>query len=172
MRFLSGEALRLRVAAVYDNFESARQDILEAGNCLAAECCTGAVFHLMRAAEVARRVFGADRQVTFPKGTIDSKQWGEIIGQLEKAVVKLGQDDSTNWPSDAIRQSQIRFCNWALIEFRAFNDAWRRHISHAHEGATYDRDQAMSVLQHTKAFMVKLASRLSEHSTGPKYWTI
>ena len=37
---------------VYDAFASARGDIREAGNCLAAECNTAAVFHLMRASEV------------------------------------------------------------------------------------------------------------------------
>src|SRR5712692_3064099 len=33
---------------VYEAFHSARADIKEVGNCLAAECNTGAVFHLMR----------------------------------------------------------------------------------------------------------------------------
>jgi hypothetical protein len=39
-------------------FPSTARDIKEAGNCLAADCGTGAVFHAMRAAEVCLRLGG------------------------------------------------------------------------------------------------------------------
>ena len=71
--------------AVADAFPTARDDIREAGNCLAADCATAAIFHLMRAAEVALRALARDRSVTFPKGDIDQKQRGGIRGNSRAA---------------------------------------------------------------------------------------
>jgi hypothetical protein len=101
---------------------------------------------------------------------LDSKQWGEIIAQLETVVGKLISLPANNWPSEAIRQTQIRFYQETMIEFRAFNDAWRRHVSHAHDGAVYDCNQAISVMNHTKAFMQKLATKISEGTISDEYW--
>lgn len=152
-------------------FYSAVADIKEAGNCLAAECGTACVFHLMRVAEIGLRALAFDRQITFPKGTLDSKQWGEIISQLEAHAGKLVMVAAAHWPSETVRQSQIRFYQQAMIESRAFNDAWRRHVSHAHDGAFYDCDQAVSVMTHTKRFMKQLATKISEGVATPEYWS-
>lgn len=151
-------------------FRLASADIKEAGNCLAAECSTAAVFHLMRAAEVGLRALAADRQITFPKGTLDSKQWGEILTQLDVYAGRLITAAASNWPSEEVRQAQIRFYQQAMIECRAFNDAWRRHISHAHEGAFYDIEQATSVMNHTRRFMRQLATKISEHTPTAEFW--
>lgn len=152
-------------------FPSASHDIKEAGNCLAAECGTASVFHLMRAAEIGLRALANDRQISFSKGTLDAKQWGEIVSQLEAYAGRLITVPATKWLSEPVRQAQIRFYQQAMIECRAFNDAWRRHIAHAHEGAFYDCDQATSVLNHTKRFMKMLATKISEGVCAPEYWT-
>jgi len=157
--------------AVANAFPSAKDDIKEAGNCLAADCGTAAVFHLMRAAEVALRTLGRDRRVTFPKGDISQKQWGEILNKLHGEIGDLVKRDAKNWPDDAVREAQIRFYQEALVMFNAFNDVWRRHVAHAHEGAMYDVSRAISVWNHTKRFMDQLATKLSETSLGAEYWT-
>lgn len=153
-----------------DAFPSAMPDVREAGNCLAADCGTGAVFHLMRAAEVALRALARDRRVTFPKGDIDTKQWGELLSKLSSEIAELVRRDSKLWPSEDVRQAQIRFYQEALIVFNAFNDVFRRHVSHAHDGAMYEVDRAVSVWNHTKRFMTDLAAKVSEHTVGDEYW--
>lgn len=157
-------------AEVAKKFNSAARDIQEAGNCLAADCCTGAVFHLMRAAEVALRALAKDRRITFPRGVLEQKQWGEILNQLEGVIGALNGQAAQNWPSEDVRQAQIRFYQGAMVEFRAFNDAWRRHVSHAHEGAMYDTKQAESILDHTRRFMQQLATKISDDQQTPEYW--
>jgi len=156
--------------AVKRAFPSASSDLQEAGNCLAADCNTGAVFHLMRAAEVALRALASDRRATFQKGTLDSKQWGEIISKLTGITNEMSGLPAASWPSEEIRQTQIRFYQEVMIEFRAFNDVWRRHVSHAHDGAMYDSPQATSAKNHTEQFMKKLATKISETTTTDEYW--
>jgi len=65
--------------AVSAAFPSAANDIKGAGNCLAAECPTAAVFHLMRAAEVCLRSLAVDRGVQYPNATVASQQVGNLV---------------------------------------------------------------------------------------------
>ena len=64
-------------------FPSASRDIREAGNCLAVECCTASVFHLMRASEFALRALARDRRVEFSDRPLEEKEWGQILSNLE-----------------------------------------------------------------------------------------
>jgi hypothetical protein len=157
-------------ARVNEMFGSTTRDIREAGNCLAAECPTAAVFHLMRASEIALRVLARDRNVAFKDKPLEQKQWGEILGALEGIVKELREGDSKRWLNLEVRDVQIRFYNEVLQEFRGFNEAWRKHLSHAHPDSIYDRDYAMSVFKHVRAFMQKLASKIGEGKTTPEFW--
>ena len=161
---------RLFGDAVYDNFPSARRDIREAGNCLSAECGTGAVFHLMRASEVALRALCADRGKTYPDASLQAKQVGDLLGALDSEINDLRKEDWRKWPSRDVKDAQIQFYHSALVEFRDFNEAWRKHMAHAHEGAFYDRDMARGILGHVRGLMQVLAGKISETSTTPKYW--
>jgi hypothetical protein len=151
-------------------FRSAARDIKESGNCLAAECNTAAVFHLMRAAEVALRAIATDRQVSFANKPLSQQEWGTILGALEGVLRQMRLDDAKKWLDPASREAQIQFYNDAVQELRAFNEAWRRYISHADIAAFYDRDQAASIVNHVRAFMQKLATRISETKVMPLYW--
>jgi hypothetical protein len=155
---------------VKEAFGSASEDIKEAGNCLAAECNTAAVFHLMRAAEVALRALAKDRDVVFKEKPLELKDWGEILGALEGKVKDLRLGESKRWIKPEIREVQIRFYNEVLQELRGFNEAWRRHLSHVRGGSLYDRDYAMSVYKHVRIFMQKLAGKISEDKITPEFW--
>jgi len=158
-------------STVQQNFPTAGKDIKEAGNCLAVECSTAAVFHLMRAVEFALRALATDRQVSYANGALDTKQWGDLVTALESKVADLRKADTSLLPSSAIKNAQVHFYHEAMLEFRSFNEAWRRHISHARENAFYDRYQAFSIADHTRSFMQHLATKISETSTTPLYWT-
>ncbi len=152
-------------------FPSAEKDIDEAGNCLAAECNTAAVFHLMRVAEVGLRALAVDRNAPFKAKPIDQQEWGTILGFLDGVIKALRTEDAKKWANPGIKDVQIRFYSEVVAELRAFNEAWRKHISHARQDAIYDRDYANSVFTHVRAFMQKLAERISENTATPEYWT-
>jgi hypothetical protein len=153
-------------------FGSASRDIKEAGNCLAAECNTAAVFHLMRAAEFGLRALAMDRKVEFSDKPIEHKEWGQILPSLETVVRqwKDGTVPASRWPDHFIREKQIRFYHEAIQELRSFNEAWRSHVSHADQHAFYDNPQAASIYGHVREFMQKLATRISEHAKTDEFW--
>lgn len=155
---------------VSNAFPSAAQDIKEAGNCLAAECNTAAVFHLMRAAETALRALAKDRKVTYADKPLDMKEWAHLITSLDAVVRDMRLDDTKKWADPKFKESQVRFYSDATQEFRALNEPWRRCLSHARTDAFCDRDYAASVLLHVRALMKKLASRIGKHKTSLDYW--
>lgn len=151
-------------------FGSAKKDIREAGNCLAAECNTAAVFHLMRAAEVALRAIATDRQVTFANKPLDQQEWGTILGSLDGILRTMRLDDTKKWTNPAFKEAQVHFYSEAIQELRGFNEAWRRHVAHADVDAFYDHEDASNITRHVRNFMQKLATRISETKTMPFYW--
>jgi hypothetical protein len=152
-------------------FPSAVRDIREAGNCLAAECPTACIFHLMRASEVGLRALARDRDMKFPDKPLELSEWGAIIPKLDSILSDMRKDSAANWSDPQIKEVQVRFYNELSQELRTFNEVWRRHISHAREDAFYDRDYAKSVMGHVEKLLQKLASKISEHAVTPKYWT-
>jgi hypothetical protein len=86
-------------------------------------------------------------------------------------MIEMRKADWRLWPSKDIKDAQINFYHRAQAEFRDFNEAWRKHMAHAHEGAFYDPDQAHSVMNHVGAFMRVLSEKVSETSVTPLHWT-
>lgn len=158
--------------AVSEAFPSADKDIVEAGNCLAVECNTAAVFHLMRAAEFALRALAIDRNITFKDKPLDEKEWGQILSALEGKLGELRIQARSSWSDPKARDAQIRFYNEVIQELRSFNDAWRRHASHADSMAFYDRNSALGIFEHVRTFMQKLSGKISETSVTPEYWPV
>jgi hypothetical protein len=155
---------------VSDGFVSARRDITEAGNCLATECNTAAVFHLMRACEFALRALARDRQVSFKDKPLEQKEWGQILPKLDSVVKEMRESDIKNWLKPEFKDAQIHFYSELVPELRSFNEAWRRHLSHADTEAFYGRNQAISIMNHVKKFMEKLSTRVTENKCMPMYW--
>jgi hypothetical protein len=84
LMFMHGKTPIAGVLDVFGNevrtaFNSAAPDMIEAGNCLAAECNTAAVFHLMRVAEIGLRALANDRNAPFKNKPIDQQEWGTIL---------------------------------------------------------------------------------------------
>jgi hypothetical protein len=129
------------------------------------------VFHLMRAAEIALRALAADRGVSYPDGSLASKQVGDLLSALDSKIAEMRREDSKLWPSRDVKDAQISFYHRALVEFRDFNEAWRKHMAHAHEGAFYNPDSSVGIMKHVRTLMEVLAPKVSELSQNPRYWT-
>jgi len=153
--------------AVYNAFPSSRIDLTQAGNCLAFGCNNAAGFHLMLAAEIGLRELGRDRQIpSASAGQIEFSQWGKIIGELGPAVEAI-----KNWPNNRAKEDAHKFYNAALVEIRAFNDGWRRHMAHPrpHHPPMSD-DEALALWGHVRRFLLTLAGKISEGNYTPLIW--
>jgi hypothetical protein len=152
---------------VYGAFESARSDIREAGNCLAADCNTAAVFHLMRAVEWGMRALCVDLGVrklrTRNKKTgkisyklIEFSEWETILNTLQERVdrklakVKRGPK----------KQLYQEFYYPVLQDIRGIREAWRNHTMHTRR--EYTASDADAILDHVKRLMIRLATQVSE----------
>ena len=141
-------------------FPSAALDLKEAANCLATDCNTAAVFHLMRVSEYGLRALARDREITLDKDKpIEMGTWDEIIRKLEKA-----EDDVRNHPATLAREEQFKFMHGSMMSLRAFKNAVRNPVMHTRE--SFDHLQALSIRNHVKEFMVRLQEYVDEQ-TGP-----
>jgi hypothetical protein len=140
---------------VYQNFKSVRIEIKDAGNCLAADLNTAAVFHLMRVAEIGLRALARRLKVTIKKMTLEYADWGTIIFEIEEKI-KLKKPKSRGK-----KQSEaLEFYHGAIGEFNAFKDVWRNNVMHTRK--SYDEKEAIRVFNHVRGFMQRLATKLSE----------
>jgi hypothetical protein len=145
-------------------FRSARDDIREAGNCLALECNTAAVFHLMRVAEHGLRALARDRRVKIPKNKpIELATWEDIIEQLESA-----EDAIKDYPKTLARQAQFDFYHGAMMEFRAFKNVFRNPIMHSR--ARFNDHEAIAICSRVCQFMQILSGHISETTRTPMIW--
>lgn len=151
-------------ASVSAAFPSAEDDIREAGNCLAAECNTAAVFHLMRVAEVGLRALARDRRVRLPrKEPLDLATWETIIEELEAA-----EDAIRQYPKTVAQAAQFEFHHGAMAQFTKFKNVFRNQVMNARE--QFGPDHAMRVFEEVQAFMQTLADRITENSRTPLVW--
>ena len=151
-------------ADVSKSFPSAANDIRDAGNCLASECTTAAVFHAMRVAEYGLRALAYDRRIELEKKKpIELATWEDIIKKLEDAETEI-----KGYPKTLARESQYDFYHGAMMQFRGFKNVFRNQIMHSRK--SYGRDMAFAIVNQVRDFMNILATRIAEDKRTPKRW--
>ncbi len=144
---------------VYKHFKSARQDILEAGNCYATDSFTACVFHVMRVAEHGMRILARDLKIRAvgkkKQIPLDYAEWGEICGALKKKVEQLQQ--KTRGPT---KSAILKRYGDAASQVDFINEIWRKNVSHARQ--PYNAPEALSALTRVREFMQSLAEWLCE----------
>lgn len=148
-------------------FPSAINDIRESGNCMAAECNTAAVFHLMRTVEWGLRALcfhlGFKKMCSKFKATgnstyipIEYLEWDKILNQLQDRV----DDRIAKIKRGPKKQNDQEFYYPLLQDIRGIRDAWRNHVMHTR--AEYSREDAIAIMEHVQRIMNKLSERISE----------
>jgi hypothetical protein len=140
---------------VFKNFESARPEIRDAGNCLAADLNTAAIFHLMRVVELGLRALAKKLKVKIGKTPVEYSTWETIIAEMERQIAKFKQLSKGKKKSET-----LEFYHGLIGEFNAFKDVWRNNIMHTRR--SYNRHEAMVVFERVRSFMQRLASKVSE----------
>ena len=147
---------------VCEAFPSARFDIREAGNCLAAECNTAAVFHMMRVVEWGLRALcvklGFKRLKSKIKKSgqviyqpVEYSEWERILDALQEKVDR----HIAQLKRGPVKQKRQQFYYPALQDIRGIRDAWRNHVMHTR--AEYTGEDADAILSHVKRLMKTLA---------------
>lgn len=143
-------------------FPSAVEGMSQAVLCYACNRYDGCVFHCMGVLQVGLYALARELKVTnvdigFP---MELAEWCRIIDQIEAKVKDMRQ-----LPKGTVKDDLLKFYSDCGMQFRYFKDAWRNHVCHFRESS--DRDQAHSVLIHTRDFMEKLAERIAEQPLPP-----
>jgi hypothetical protein len=132
--------------AVAKAFPAAGDDLRNAGNCLALEQPMAAIFHLMRALELAILKLAAKLKITVsPKDT-----WGMILGNMTSAIQKM-PDKSPAQKAKRERWSEARTNLFHVKE------AWRDNSLHARRKRA-TMDEATEIYAAVRVFMQTLAS--------------
>jgi hypothetical protein len=98
---------------VYNSFEVARREIKDAGNCLAADLGTAAVFHLMRTAEFGMRALAQERHVKIKNRQLDYADWQTLSQHWTRRPTpyRTGRDEVPGRPQHLSSIGEL-FDNW------------------------------------------------------------
>jgi hypothetical protein len=132
---------------VFDKFPSARNDISEAGTCLALERGTACVMHLMRACEVGLKVLAAAHSVP------PQSNWGAYLQRIDDAL-------NARIRASGARSLDEQFYAESRVTLDGVRRAWRNPTMHIENN--YSPERAEEILISARALMRHLAARLSE----------
>jgi hypothetical protein len=142
---------------VFDFFDEARQDIKDAGNCLAASLYTACVFHLMRVAELGlRRVAKRLKVRLFDKGKpqlVEYATWDKVIERIHD---KIGENRKLS--ASPKKQAILERFSDAGDHCTFMKDIWRNNASHTRK--PYIRGEALAAFGRVNEFMSFLAQAL------------
>jgi hypothetical protein len=142
--------------AVNAAFPSAKPEIKNAGNCLAADLPDAAVFYLMRAAEHGLRALARHLKVRVGL-PLDYACWDHVIRAVKKKLVRLDAK-----PKGEKKATELELYERVLMECTYFKDAWRNPVSHTR--GRFSEAGALDAFGHARDFMRRLSERVKEKS--------
>jgi hypothetical protein len=142
------------------NFPSAEYDIKCAGNCMAAELYTAAVFHLVRVTTVAERALARSLGVTDIGGKkLEYCRDQAIIDAIE-AAIENRMNAMGSVTRDEAWEIENAFYRRLKTDLEYFKEIVRDPVDHARK--TYGDAGAKDVYDHVEGFMRRLAERVKE----------
>ena len=144
--------------AVYEQIESARQDLKDAGNCLAASLPTASVFHLMRVAEHGLRKLAKKLRVKLIHSgkscPIEFADWDKMITAIRNKIAHLRK-----LSAGTKKQNKLEAYSNAADHCEYMKDIWRNNMAHTRN--PYKDAEAVAVLERVRDFMQFLARHLA-----------
>lgn len=136
---------------VYEFFPQARQDIKDAGNCIAASLYTAAVFHLMRVSEMGLHTLAKRLKVKLThKGKpqpIDTATWDKVINAARSKLQGAHQLSLSN----PRRADKVRLYADLLDHCVSLKDLYRNDVAHGR--VIYGHHDALAIFERVKGFM-------------------
>ena len=134
-------------------------EIKAAGNCLAADLNTAAVFHLMRVVEYAMRATVIHLHLPIGDIPIEHAEWKTLIELIEKEVRRKRAVYDRSEPKKREDFEDCKFYRMVADECFAFKEIWRNNVMHTQ--GTYSAPAALGVFERVRDFMQRLANRIS-----------
>jgi hypothetical protein len=151
------EQERLFGEAVYVSFPEIRTDIKDAGNCIAAELYTAAVYHLMRVSEFGLRRLARKLRVTLKDKNkpclIEYATWDKVITGCKSRITKAQAKSA-----GPKKQSELERYADAADHGVFMKDIWRNNMAHARK--PYTEPEAVAAYGRVRDFMAFLAENL------------
>jgi hypothetical protein len=126
-------------------------EIKAAGNCLASDLNTAAVFHLMRAAEFGLRRLAKRLRVPL-KYPLEFADWGKVIDGCGKQLEALN-----GVTRGKKKVAKLEFYANAVSDCRAFKETWRDCVMHARR-KDFTFKEAKGVNDRVRDFILSLAA--------------
>jgi hypothetical protein len=122
-------------------------EIRAAGNCLAADLNTAAVFHLMRVVEHGARSLAARLDVALSKKQISQSEWQTLIQAME---VRISRSQRHKKPIP-LKPGELKLFRGAIMDIKSFKDLWRNDVMHTR--GNYKFHDAKNVKEYVEHFM-------------------
>jgi hypothetical protein len=134
------------------HFPQATSELRAAASCYALALPAACVFHCMRALEHGLSALARDVGLTWTK-----EQWHNIIIEMIESKIRGERGDL---PKGLEKDERLNFLSQTATEFFYFKDGWRNYVSH--NRVPYDEPEAYRILEHSRAFIGRLAGKLKE----------
>lgn len=148
---------RLFGNAVYAAFKDARQELKDAGNCIALELYDAAIFHLIRVSEYGLRALARRLRARLTdKGRpqrIEYADWNKIIKACKDKI-----EESRKLSVGPKKLDRLQLYSDAADHCEYMKDLWRNNISHARRRYLYP--DALAAFDRVRAFTVFLAEKV------------
>jgi hypothetical protein len=140
--------------SVEASFPEAREEIKSAGNCLAADLNTAAVFHLMRASEVGLRALSQKLNAWTKPFPVEFAQWHEVIEEIKNELNKkeLALQQTGKGPQ---KDAALEHCRALLADVNHLKLSRDRVM---HTRGNYNSDEAQGVFRRVNEFMNRLST--------------
>jgi hypothetical protein len=149
------EKERLFGDSVYEEFPEAREDVKDAGNCLAASLPTASVFHLMRVAEFGLRRIADKTKVRLKDKRkaqpIEYATWDKVIQGIAAQIAA-----ARALPHGPRKNKRLQFYSDAAERCTYIRDLWRNDVSHTRK--RYSESEALGIMGRVQDFMKLLAN--------------
>lgn len=136
-------------------FKKASNDIRASGECLAADCSTASVFHLMRVAEYGLRAIARKLNVKLThKGVsqpIEFADWNDVITGIKNKI-----SHTRKLPRSKRKEQNLVFYSDLADQCEYIKDIWRNTISHTRR--PYCTAEAVGILTRVRGFMKTIAT--------------
>lgn len=143
-------------AEVDSKFPSAAFEISESGKCLALERNTAAVFHLMRALEVA--IEATRKCIGIPNPVKEGdRNWGAMLRKIKEELDRRNKQKPQQWSG---LEDQLLFSD-LHASLDAVRNVWRNATMHVEK--KYTSEEAEEICWAVRGFMRKLSERCDEH---------
>ena len=130
--------------------------IKDAGNCLAAELNTAAVFHLMLVAEFGMRALAGCLKVELNNIPTKEAGWAGLIKKIKKEIERREAENEIK--QDKEEKEFLKICRLSNEQVFFFKEIWRDKTMHAQ--VRFNEPEALGVFERVNKFMEILATRI------------